>query len=204
MTFEKELQNCLADSQIQVECSVNKLELLNASVQKLLHFRKETLAVELTDGDIQSRKTKLTGKRAPPRGFDIDDSMCDILIRVKIIGELDVWQAGHRGGQTFFGRGIPVQNIAAQLRKYEVSFTLNDKVREIGELKAIEFIADFGPPRTIFAVWQNSRRSRASRVMGSTFQMYTLSPHDFRLVSGNRVDDLKRMVLNHKLKQCRL
>ena len=62
--FEEEVENRLADSQVQIERPIDKLELPDAAIEQRLHRRQKRFELRLPDGNFEGRQAELAGKRA--------------------------------------------------------------------------------------------------------------------------------------------
>ena len=64
VAFEEEVENRLADSQVQIERPIDKLELPDAAIEQRLHRRQKRFELRLPDGNFEGRQAELAGKRA--------------------------------------------------------------------------------------------------------------------------------------------
>src|SRR5205823_1264445 len=86
----KELKNCLADVEVQVEGAVNKLELLHPAVEQPLESIQERGKGELPHRNVQRRETEFAAKRTASRRFHVDYPVGHVFVRVKGVRQSDV------------------------------------------------------------------------------------------------------------------
>ena len=104
--FEKELQNPPADTRIEIERAINKLELSATPVEQRLHLGNKRLQRKLPHGNIEGREAELAFVGTAARRLDIHDAMGQILVRVKRIRKRQIGRSGNTCGNDFLSRSV--------------------------------------------------------------------------------------------------
>ena len=133
-----------------------------------VHGCQEFIERELSHRDVERRQTELAGERAPARGFDVEDTVGDVFVRVEVVGEREVGQRWDRcvdegGGDKERGSGgerngigvwlqspslpfslSPPQQLPAQRREPQIGLARDDVIGEPRDLLLIGLVTDFG------------------------------------------------------------
>ncbi len=122
---EKEPKDRLADVKVEIEGSINELELFDAPVQQFLHAAQKLIQWGVANRNIERGQTELASERATSGRLDINDPMGDVLIGVVGIGGCQILKPGRLRFDDFVERAFPRQEIAAQGGKGQIRFTTN-------------------------------------------------------------------------------
>ena len=86
---------------VEIERAVNKFELFQPAIQKLLHFGEEFVQRDLPHGNVERREAKFAGERAAARRLDVNDAVREVVVGVKVVGQGDLRKVRQLGGDDF-------------------------------------------------------------------------------------------------------
>ncbi|NBO56751.1 MAG: hypothetical protein EBU84_19650 [Actinobacteria bacterium] len=90
ITVEKELQDGETRIDAQVEGPVDEPEPSGSPKVETIERLQQGRAFEGHCGAIQRREAELAFVGAAPRGFDIQVAVCDVLVAVELVGQLEL------------------------------------------------------------------------------------------------------------------
>ena len=107
--LQKEIQNPRADLGVEVECAIHELEMAHAPRVKRFQFGEKGFQRKRPGGLIQRRQAEFAAERTTARGFDVDQSMGDVLVGIEPVGQGQLVQRRRFGGDDALRRRVAVQ-----------------------------------------------------------------------------------------------
>ena len=141
--LKEELEDAPGNDGMQVERSVDELELADAPIEQRLHRVEKAVEGELTDGNVEGREAEFAGEGTTTGGLDVDDAVGAIALVVEGVGELELGRIRDRGVDRV-GRFLAGDELPAEVGEGEVGFAGDDVVGERGDLLLIGLVAYLG------------------------------------------------------------
>src|ERR1019366_289991 len=95
---KEKFQQRLDGGELEFECAIHELELLQTAIQQPLHRREKFIQRHLPHRNVERRQAELAGERTAARRLDIDDAMRNVGVRVKIIRQGESGKLRQVGG----------------------------------------------------------------------------------------------------------
>ena len=141
---QEELQYPHRGIDLQIEGAIHKLEVARAALVQRLQLDQKRIQIKGPGGFVQRAQAKLALERATTRGFDVQQAVRQIVIRVLAVRKLDVIQRRLFACDDFHQRLRAVQERAAQLGKAHITPAGDDVICKLHDGLLIHLMADLG------------------------------------------------------------
>ena len=102
--------SCRLASALRLKVRSTNLNCLTPRSSRPSSHSSKASSGDLPHWDVQRRKAKLAGERAAARGFDVNDTVRDVLLVVKLVRQRELGELGQPRGDDLGGGPFPASS----------------------------------------------------------------------------------------------